>query len=216
MKILYLLLFIPVVAHADSWFQFEAGIGANHYGTTNGRWYQTNSPENTTRFTTPAFKAGVQIQLMQHESWGVRAHVDYVYLGRASTHCECTADANYSLKTKQIIDPSLPTANLSGNGNAQGIAITLEYYRRWRELEFSLEGGLFPYRPSFDVGAYWHENNTYHTYHTPNALRLGGMIGVNASYRQFTASVDYFILPTPSNNPAVYNNATVLFLTYRF
>jgi len=203
-------------AHAESWFQYEAGIGINHYWTTNGRWYQINSPENDTNFTSLALKAGVQIPLYEREDWGVRAHVDYVHLGHTSTHCVCTPDANYSLKQERVINTSVQGANLSGNGNAQGVILSLEYFRKWRGLEFGFEGGLFPYRPSFDVGAYWYENNTYHTYHTPNALRLGGMIGVNVSYKQLTVSVDHFILPTPSNNPAVYNDATALFLTYKF
>lgn len=217
MKALFALLLVPVAAHA---WQFEAGVGANRYTTRgDGTWYQTGSPGNSVKLDFPAFKAGVSVGLYEGQRFGLRAHVDYVNLGHLASRCQCTEDANYNMKTHTVVDSSVPTANLSGSGGAQGIALTLEPYLVYRDWQIGIEGGLFPYRPSWSVSALWHLDGSTHTYDTPHSVQWGKVVGVNVSYKNFGVSLQHYWLPTrysDQNAPAMFSGANVLMLTYRF
>ncbi|MDQ7977152.1 hypothetical protein QYH69_07815 [Paraburkholderia sp. SARCC-3016] len=203
-------------AHAESFFEVEAGLGVTHFDIPDGRWNQQGSPQSALHVDFPAFKIGTNFRVYEGEKFGVRAHVDYVNLGHLSARCECTEDRNYDLATKKVLDPSIPTANLSGSGNAQGVALTLEPYFLYRGWHIGVEAGLFPYRPSYSVSAFWHLDGSTHTYDTPHTLQWGQVVGLNVQRGNFGISYQYYRLPTrydDEHNPAMYKGAHVLMLT---
>ena len=187
--------------HAESWFQFEAGIGANTYQTMgDGTWYQEGAPYSKLRLTFPAVEVGARFNVVQRESWGVALHMDYVFLGRVASDCWCTpVDALYNTQTKQIAPSAIPLARYTGSGNAQGIALTVEPYLKRGAWRFGVEGGLFPYRPQWDeTVSNWATTPgatpiTIHA-HTSNALRLGAVVGISVERGSFGMSLRHYFL----------------------
>jgi hypothetical protein len=211
-----------VAAHADSWFQYEGAIGVNHYGTTNGRWYQDGMPDNVVNVSAPALSVGVGIHLYRAQDWGIDGHIAYVYLGRASAHCDCTSDANYNVVTHSVRNPKDGSGGFfTGSGNAQGISLTLEPYFTYAGWHIGVPFGAFPYRPQWDeqVTPFATDSQAGKMLyaHTPNGLQLGYSVGVSVSRGNFGVSFTRYELPSGSTQfPAIYNNANVLMLTYHY
>jgi hypothetical protein len=218
-------------AHADSiteYVHLELGAGVSRYGTQgDNTWYQQGM-QHQLGLSAPVLSAGLTGPLYTREKWGVDWHVDYVSLGHVSSQCECTpVDANYSTQTHALINPmpvNVQNANFVGNGNAQGVSITIEPYFRYRGWRIGAEAGLFPYRPDWDVSVYnWSATpgaatQTVHA-HTPNGLQLGKVVGVSVGRGPLSLSYQHFILPTKydsAHSPAIWSGADVLMVKYRF
>jgi hypothetical protein len=225
MKLLALLLLAPIAAHAVS---FEAGISSAQYATQgDGTWYQQGLP-HVLNTHTYGFSAGFTGELYSRGAWGVDWHVDYVNLGHVSSSCKCTPmDENYDTKTHSLVaNPAFdaPLATFVGNGNAQGIAFTVEPWFKYRGLRFGLEAGLFPYRPAWDEAIYnWQvdPNTAPQTLHvsTPHGVQLGQVIGVNVASGATTWSIKHYFLPTRFDSqhyPAIWSGATVVEMKYKF
>jgi hypothetical protein len=215
-------------ANAASFFQIEAGISSSNYATQgDGTWFQQGLP-HVLNIHTYGFSAGFTGALYDRDTWGVDWHVDYVNLGHVSSTCECTPqDSNYDFqKHVLIVQPgwNAPMANFVGNGNAQGVAFTLEPWMKYRGWRFGFEAGLFPYRPAWDETIYgWQvdPNTPQQTIHanTPHALQLGEVAGVNVGRGNFTIGLKHYWLPTKfdnSHNPAIWKGAWVMEAKYRF
>lgn len=213
-------------AHAESPVSLEIGIQSGRYGTQgDGTWYQTGMP-HVLNIHSYGFTAGLTGALIEREKWGINWHVDYVNLGHISSTCDCTPiDENYNAHTHELVSDPIPVANAQfvGNGNAQGVAFTLEPYYRLNNWRFSVEGGFFPYRPAWDETIYnWQvQPGLSQTLHvsTPHAIQLGAVAGVGVSWKNSSVFLRHYWLPTKfdsSHSPALFTGATVLEYKYRF
>jgi hypothetical protein len=218
-------------ARADSitdYVHAEMGAGVSWYGAAqDGRWFQKGM-EHDLGLSAPVLLAGFTGPLYTRESWGIDWHIDYVSLGHVSSQCECTPiDANYSLQTHSLKTPlpvDVPNANFVGNGNAQGIAITIEPYVLYKGWRLGVEAGIFPYRPN------WNETVTNWTVvpntptstvyaDTPHAWQVGGVVGASIGRGPLSVSYQHYILPTRSDggrSPAIWSGANVILVRARF
>ena len=225
MKLLPLLLLAPIAAHA---WQFEAGVSSTNYGILgDGTWVQQGLP-HVLNTKTYGFAAGFTGELYSRGTWGVDYHVDYVNLGHVSSSCECTPqDSNYDNKNHVlIVQPgwNAPLANFVGNGNAQGVSLTLEPWLKYQGWRFGIEAGLFPYRPAWNETIYgWQvdPNTPPQTIYanTSHGVQLGEVIGVNVGRDNFSIGLKYYRLPTrfdSKNYPAIWRGATVVEMKYKF
>jgi hypothetical protein len=225
MKFVGLLLMVPLAAHAVS---FEVGIGSSNYTTAgDGRWYQLGLP-HVLNTKTYGFSAGLTGELYSVNSSGIDWHADYVHLGHVSSTCACTpVDENYDLGSKTLITKvgyNAPLAQFVGNGNVQGIALTVAPWTRIQGWKLSAEGGLFIYRPRWNVNVYnWQVDQntapqTLHV-HTPQNLQPGFVIGVGVGRGPFTVSLKHYFMPGwvgDKTSPPIYKGATVVDVKYRF
>jgi hypothetical protein len=217
-------------ARADSitdYVHLELGAGVSRYETkSDGVWYQEGM-QHDLGLSAPVLSAGFTGPLWARESWGVDWHVDYVSLGHVSSQCECTPDdANYNTHTHSLVaNPhQVPDANFVGNGNAQGIAFTLEPYFRYSGWRFGLEGGAFAYRPSWDMTIYnWQGDTSVPaqtlTANTPHAIQLGAVVGISVGRGPLSVTLQHYVLPTKFDNthsPAIWKGADVLLIRYKF
>jgi hypothetical protein len=114
-------------------------------------------------------------------------------------------------------------AQFIGNGNAQGVAFTIEPWMKYRGWRFGVEAGLFPYRPAWDETIYnWQGDlgapRTIHA-NTPHALQLGQVVGISVGRGRMRVSLSHYWLPTrfDSNHyPAIWKGATVVEAKYVF
>jgi hypothetical protein len=218
-------------ARADSitdYVHLELGAGVSHYNLLgDGTWVQEGMPQNSTKLSAPVLSLGFTGPIVERASWGIDWHVDYVNLGHVSSDCECTPmDENYDPKKHRLVDhpTDVPNAEFVGNGNAQGIAITLEPYVRYRGFRFGIEGGLFPYRPSWEEQIYhWQVNPNVApqtlNVSTPHGMQLGKVLGASVSRGNFTLAYQHYFLPTrydSAHSPAIWSGADVLMIKYRF
>lgn len=217
-------------AQADSitdYVHLELGAGITQYRVAgDGRWFQEGMPHSL-NLSAPALMAGFTGPLWRRNDWGVDWHVDYVSLAHVSSQCECTPlDSNYSLQTHRLIaNPvPVPNANFVGNGNAQGIALTLEPYYLTRGWRFGVEGGLFIYRPAWDETVYnWSpapgvEPTTIQA-HTPNGPQVGGVLGVSVGRGPWSVAYQHYFMPGwlgAKSSPPIYKGADVLMVKYRW
>lgn len=223
----FLVALLASPAHADSisdYVRLELGIGVSRYQAQgDGTWYQQGMPHSL-GLSAPVLAAGFTGPLWTAEKWGIDWHVNYVSLGHVSSDCTCTPmDENYDTKThKKLGLYNVPDARFVGNGNAQGVALTIEPYVRYRGFRFGIEGGLFPYRPSWDVQvSNWAVGGTPTTLNigTPHGIQLGGIVGASVSRGPFTLSYQHYFLPTKfdaTHSPAIWKGADVLMVKYRF
>jgi hypothetical protein len=217
-------------AHADSisdYVHLELGAGVSHYSAMgDGTWYQEGM-SHSLGLSAPVLLGGFTGPLYSRESWGVDWHVDYVSLGHVSSDCFCTPiDANYSTSTHRLVSNPIPVpnANFVGNGDAQGVALTLEPYIRYQGLRFGVEAGLFPYRPNWnETVSHWAivpgAQMTTLQVNTPHAWQLGKVVGISVSRGPFSVTYQHYVLPTKydsAHSPAIWRGADVVMVRYRF
>jgi len=218
------------VSHADGiddYVHLELGAGASRYEhQADGTWWQEGM-QHDLGLSAPVLMLGLTGPLYTRESWGIDWHIDYVSLGHVSSQCECTPDdSNYNTQTHQLnpVLHAVPNANFVGNGNAQGVALTIEPYFRYQKWRFGIEGGLFPYRPDWNETIYGWQGNTSvapQTLHadTPHAWQLGEVVGVSVSRGPFSVAYQHYFMPTrfdAQHSPAIWKGADVVMVKYRF
>lgn len=170
---------------------------------------------------------GITGPIWTAESWGIDWHVDYVSLGHVTSKCNCTPiDANYDTATKRMIANPVPVPNADfiGGGNAQGVALMLEPYVRYRGWRIGIEAGIFPYRPAWDETVYnWTivpgVAPTTISAHTSHGVQLGRVVGVSIGRGPLSISYQHYWLPTRYTDgqfQALWTGADVLIMTYRF
>lgn len=220
-----MLLLLAVPAIANAW-QFEGAITSTNYGgLSDGLWYQQGMP-HVLNVKTYGFAAGVTGTLYSRGSWGIDWHVDYAHLGHVSSDCDCTPiDQNYDTKTHSIVPNPIPVANAQfvGNGDAQGIALTLEPWVKYEGWRFGLEAGLFPYRPAWNETIYnWQVqpgvSQTLYA-NTPHAIQLGQVVGINVGTGDFVLGLKHYWLPTKfdgTHSPAIWKGATVVEVKFKY
>jgi hypothetical protein len=223
-----LVLSMPVRAGSiTDYLHFELGAGVSWYQPIgDGVWVQYGMPHNL-NLSAPVLMGGLTGPVLERNSWGVDWHIDYVYLARVTSQCSCTPiDSNYNVVTHALVPNPVPVPNaqFDGSGDAQGIAITLEPYLKYRGWRLGVSAGLFPYRPS------WNETitgwtdvpgtaTTNLTANTPHAVQLGELVGVSIGHGPVSVSYQHYWLPTRFDSahfPAIWAGADVIMATYRF
>jgi hypothetical protein len=178
----------PLLAHAGSWFDFEAGIGvARSSDMGDGIWIQKGAPDNRERLTTPAYLAGLTGDIGSHLSW----HADYVYFGTLRASVNGVPDANYNPVTHQVHDFTGRYSPFNGQGHTQGVALTLEPHIDYSGWRFGIEAGPWFYWATwheslYDLANHW--DNLSHKTH----MQIGYTAGASVSYRSVSLSYRYY------------------------
>lgn len=211
-------------AHAQSWFQFEAGLGATHYTDRgDGTWYQKGAPQWSESLNAPAYTVGFAGPIVSRGKWGIDWHADYIYMSNASADCWCTpVDANYDLVNKRIVKYDPPLAHFVGSGHTQGAALMIEPYYTIDSWRVGVLGGAFINVPT------WHETVDNWSM-TPgqqtrsievrarSKVTVSPVVGLTVSRGNFSLRYQYFMLPAgDADVPQVFSSAHMLSLMYRF
>lgn len=177
------------VAHAESWFQFEAGLGGQFSADMgDGVWRQDGVAHSTERMYSPALLAGFT---GNYGNW--QWHVDYVWFGQMSASCVCVPDSAYNNKTHVASEPGYIPFN--GFGHTQGVAATIGYGITRNGWRYGVEAGPWIYWATWHESRidpeYPNENNLWH----PTVPQLGWVAGArierdgySLSYRYYSAS----------------------------
>jgi hypothetical protein len=215
-----------VSAHAQDWFQYEAGIGASAYSKgPDGYWYQAGFAHNL-QLTAPAVEVGFTGDLYNGGAWGVAYHADYAWLGAVHTDAQAVPlDANYNLATKGCNGACLPLARFQGSGHEAGFLLTLEPYYYVGKWRVGVEAGPFLHK------TVWSEDVSNVTYSidqqaapisihvaSSDGWRVGAVIGASVSYDNFTLAYQHFFTKTTGANPApaIWHSVDTLLLKYRY
>ena len=135
----FLALVTPNPANAQT--RFEASIGATHYGSNNGVWYDSASGAFQNNLTPSSWLLSLRVP-------GWKASL--VSLGNASNAAQWGA---YE-RSAELADPNLSRTSIyggNGSGSVLGLSIGKTYEHSMGSLVLGIEGGLFVYH------AQWHE-----------------------------------------------------------
>lgn len=208
-----------VTAHAQDWFQFEAGIGASRIADMgDGTWIQEGAPNNKERTTTPAVMAGFTGELYQRGAWDVRYHADYLYVGTFSASVDGVPDAQYNPVTHKVHD--MPEGEryspFNGQGHLQGVPLTLDVgytYRGWR---VGAEAGAWVYWQTWHESLYNLDGQWQDLSHK-TVPQVGYVVGANVSRGNLSLSYRYYNVSQKWNPyPGLATGAHVLMATWRF
>jgi hypothetical protein len=208
-----LLLCLPMLAHAGSWFDYEAGIGAAHSaGMGDGIWVQQGAPDNRERLTTPAYLGGLTGDIGNHLSW----HADYVYFGGVSASVDGVPDADYNPHTHKVTTVPARYSPFNGQGHTQGVALTLEPHVDYHGWRFGVEVGPWVYRATWHESLYSLANQWVNlSHHT--ITQFGYVAGASVSRGSFTLSYRYYSAsPSWDPGPGLVTGTHVLMITKRF
>ncbi|MCK4121362.1 hypothetical protein HFK83_03120 [Ralstonia pseudosolanacearum] len=214
---------VVVATGAQAEVHFELGVGVTKYRTgPDGLWYQQGqAPYLDLR--SPMVSAGLTGPIYSRGSWGIDWHANYVNLGHSSVQCLCTPrDENYSTASHQKLNAyDVPDANFQGNGNAQGVALTVEPYIVRSGWRFGLEAGPFIHRNAFDevIGNWKVDPNAAPqtlTVSTSRRLSIGSVVGVSVGRGNFRVSYKHYFMPQRGEYPALWKGADVIELKYVF
>jgi len=210
-------------AHAESWFQFEAGAGfAKYEDRGDGTWQQWGAPGNTTNMKAPILTAGITGPIITRGKWGVDWHADYQFIGTSSASCMCTiTDENYDNRAHKIVEniPNMPLEQYNGHGHTQGLSLMVEPYYMVRGFRVGVLAGLFLNVPT------WHETVTQVpgtqfqsvAVASRHTINLGQTVGVSVSRGNFSVRYQYFKLPYYGNPfPPIFKGAHTVSLIYKF
>lgn len=205
-------------AHAESFFQIEAGLGVAHVKDIgDGTWTQYGAPNNKEHLTTAAVNLGLTGELWARANWNVRYHVDYVYIGEYSSSCDCAEhDEDYDTQRHRmkIADPAL--GYYAGHGHLNGIAATLEVGYTYRGYRFAVEGGMWAYRQSWNQYAQtsWGAFNLQ----SPKSINYSYVAGARVERGPFSVAYRYYNVKQDWSNgvPGLAGGAHTVTLNYRF
>lgn len=197
-------------AHAASWFDLEAGLGAQQAtGWHDGIWTQQQGVPHAQRLTSPAFMAGITGQVYSYGNLDLRYHVDYLYLGTTYASCSCVSDADYAEHNY-----SATRTPFSGSGHTQGVVLTLDHgvtYSGWR---LGVEGGIFANWQT------WHETVGSEPAFQANhktTLAVAPVIGASLSRGPVSVRFLHFAKSQSWNPyPQFTSGANILMATYRW
>jgi hypothetical protein len=205
-------------AHAESFFQVEAGMGAASYGTTDGKWYQAGAQDNRTSTTAPALSVGLTGAVISRESWGIDWHADAVYIGSVSASCQCTvSDADYNTATKTVRAGAI-TESYHGSGHVAGASLTVEPYYAYSGWKFGAVGGVFAYRKTWteDVSGWSGAPSPVHL-ESSHRISVAPVIGADISRGNVTLSYRYYMTSRNEGHvPPLWDDIQTLETTYRY
>ncbi|CAE6837970.1 hypothetical protein [Paraburkholderia nemoris] len=225
-------------AHAESFFEIEAGIGGAAYQRgPNGLWMQDGF-QHELHLTAPAIEVGFTGNIIQRQYWGIDWHADWAWLGTVHTDA-MVPSANTNTTSGKWIGPDLvgvnaanpcsgPCNNLSrfiGSGHDMGFMLTIEPHVDYGGWRFGVEGGPYIHRSSWSedvvnwVGAAGDAPKNIHVAYRPE-WRVGYVIGASVGYKNFSLAYQFFkngVAGTSSNPyPPIWANTHMLLVKYRF
>ena len=204
-------------AKAESWFHFEAGIGAAHISDMgDGVWVQQGAPGNHEKKTSLALMAGVTGQIYAHGNWDLRYHADYVYLGEYSASVLGVPDDQYDPRAHQIVHfAGERYSPFNGHGHAQGVPLTLDVGYTTHGWRFGAEAGPWVYWQTwheslYDLADQW--DNLSHR----SVAQVGFVAGASVERGPLSLSYRYYqISQRWDPYPGLATGAHVLALRYR-
>lgn len=208
-------------AHAGSWFEFEAGIGASHVSDMgDGTWIQRGAPNNREQQNSPAFLAGITGQIAQRGAWDARWHLDYTYIGTYTASVDGVPDQNYDPVSHKVHNWSGAQrySPFNGGGHTQGIPLTLDVGYTWHGYRLGAEVGAWAYRQSWHESLYDLTDQDVHFIRAPKT-QFGYVAGVRLDRGAFGVSYRYYQIRADwSGNgvPGLATGAHVLMLTYKW
>ncbi len=210
-------------AHAESFFQIEAGIGATDYTLTDGKWFQDGALDNHVVSKAPALMLGLTGPIIERRSWGIDWHADANYFGSVSASCQCTiSDADYNVSTKTVT-PGAITESYYGSGHAFGVSLMLEPYYAHNGWKFGVAGGVLAYRKTWTENVSGWSGNfgdpTPLPVHLESAhgISVAPAVGADISRGNFTLSYRYYFTSrNEGNTPPLWDDIQTLMVTYRW
>jgi len=204
-----------MVAHADeSWFQWEAGLGAAVGGPDDGRWYQESSP-HTLSVVTPAATVGVGGPLYRSADWGVDWHLSAIYIAQMSASCTCVPDADYNASTHEVTGNG-PKASFYGHGSEVGFLAELSPYYLYKGYKVAVSAGAYVFRQ------FWREttiqpNGVYYDVSHAPVWMVTWAAGASISKGPWTLAYHYLADGTKYNpSPGLVTHTHLITVTYRF
>lgn len=213
--------------YISEYVQAEIGIGAAHYTTQDGRWYQQGMPngDNKLRSKPPAFSLGLTGPLITRGKWGADWHAEYVNLGRAAASCACTPrDENYDPNTHHFTNRfDAPAAYFTGSGRSQGVALTIEPYYWAYGVRLGVEAGAYIHRDSWSEDVIgWQVDKTV----PPQNLHLSDahwsvapVVGASVGNGRISVAARHYFTGLNSRNrnvPPLWNDVTTVELRVKF
>jgi hypothetical protein len=212
------ILAVASTAHAESFFQVEAGLGAARVTDIgDGNWTQYGAPNNHERLKVPVANVGITGELFARNNWSVRYHADYVYVGEYASTCDCAQhDEDYDPVHHVMRNPDAQLGYYNGHGHLNGVALTLDAGYTYRGYRFAIEGGIWAYRQSWNQYAKtsWGEWNLQ----TSNAIRMSYVVGARVEHGPFSVSYRYYNVKQDWSNtvPGLAGGVHAVTVNYRF
>jgi hypothetical protein len=210
-----LVLMCPLLANAGSWFQFEAGIGAQKSSDMgDGIWVQYGMPHKEALYG-PAFMAGITGRVYERGAVDVRYHADYVYFGGMQAGCLCTEpDATYSIAQRRNLGGGT-VSEFYGQGHTQGIALTLQPGYTWHGIRLAVEGGPWVNWSTWHETAYLPGDTVNGSHRT--VVQLAWVAGASVEYNGWALSYRHYWERQSWNPfPGIVTGTDMLMLTKRF
>lgn len=213
-----LVLAASTAAHAESFFQIEAGLGAAHVKDIgDGTWTQYGAPNNTEKLNTLVANAGITGQLWETGKWSFRYHADYVYVGEYKASCACAEhDEDYDTQAHRMKRADAPLGYYDGHGHLNGVALTLDVGYTYSGYRFALEGGAWIYRQSWNQYA----QTSWQTYElqTSRKFHVGYVVGARIERGPLSLSYRYYNVKQDWSNgvPGLAGGVHAMTVNYRF
>jgi hypothetical protein len=211
-----LTLAVPALAHAGSWFQFEAGAG---YAFTkdlgDGTWYQEGVPHAKT-LNTKALLAGVTGELYMVGHADLSYHADYVWFGTQRASCLCVTDEQYNATTHTAAVPGYIPFNSSGH--VQGVSFTLEPGYTWRGVRFAVEAGPWVFWDTWHVHRVDPAQPGVDDLSRKTKAQLGWVAGARVESGNYSVSYRYYKEPQDwsTGSPGIANGTHMLMFVGKF
>ena len=205
-------------AHAESFFQIEAGLGGAHVTDIgDGTWTQYGAPNNKERLNVPVVTAGFTGELWSTGKVSFRYHADYVYVGEYRASCNCAEhDEDYDAQRHRIKRADAPLGYYDGHGHLNGVALTLDVGYTAYGYRFAVEGGAWLYRQSWNQYAQtsWGD----YELQTSRKFRVGYVVGARIERGPLSLSYRYYNVKQDWSNgvPGLAGGVHAMTVNYRF
>lgn len=210
-------LFAASGAHAESFFQTEAGLGgARVVDMGDGTWQQLGAPLNRVNLQAPVATFGITGELWRRRAIDLRYHIDYVYVGEYSASCKCAEhDEDYDTKT-HTVKAGAPLGYYSGHGHLNGVAATLDAGYTYHGYRLALEAGMWAYIQTWNQYA----QTSWAEYHlqTPRSVHYTYVVGARIDRGPMSLAYRYYDVKQDWSNgvPGLARGAHAFTFNYRF
>jgi len=217
---------------AETWFQFESGIGATYGEKSDGRWYNGGLP-NSTGTTAPSIRLGLQFNALEPDGWvpGVKLHLTYNWLGNYNWTALAAEDQDaghtygYNPSTRHCNNNNCGSERVfHTTGWTQDIALTVEpYWNIGNGWHVGMEVGPVVYISKMDSSATNLTESRFgaagavENFHHRQSPALGAMAGVSLGKGPLSLRYDYTYTPYHSSGnyvPPAMNGYHRLTLNY--
>lgn len=205
-----------VSAHAQDWFQFEAGLGVSQTRDDGDDvWVQYGLPHSE-HLTTSGLVGGVTGELATRQNFDLRYHVDYNYLGQISVTSNAVPDQDYSVPQHKVTDP-VPLALFHSSGHVQGVSFLADLGYTWNGMRLGAQAGPWLYWQTWHVTDYVAGGQQIiDVSHSPT-MQFGWVIGASLEWKSMTVAYRYFQEKQAWNpNPGIATGTHMVMATYRF